>query len=79
MDYDWLIEKLLRDGYAEDGPELDKLECQAVLEKISEKACKTYMLIVNINIEQNGFFYDYILDEDKENKVRIEEWDNRYL
>lgn len=37
------------------------------------------MLIVNINIEQDGIYYDYILDKNKVNKVIIEEWDNRYL
>ena len=79
MNYDWLVDKLIRDGYAEDGPELDKVECQELLNKISKKASKTYMLIVNINIETNGFFYDYLLDENNENKVHIEEWDNRYL
>jgi hypothetical protein len=46
---------------------------------ISKTTGKTYMLIVNINIEQNGFFYDYILDDNNENEVHIEEWDNRYL
>ncbi len=79
MDYDWLVGKLIRDNYVEDGPDLDKAECQELLDMISKTTGKTYMLIVNINIEQNGFFYDYILDEDNENKVHIEEWDNRYL
>ena len=76
---EWLVNKLIQDGHAEDGPELEKAECQEVLDLISKRTNKTYMLIVNINIESDGFYYDYLLDKDDKNTVHIEEWDNRYL
>lgn len=79
MDYEWLADKLIRDDHVEDGPELEKAECQELLNLISKKTGNTYMLIVNINIETDGFYYDYLLDKNDVNKVHIEEWDNRYL
>ena len=79
MGYEWLATKLLRDEHVENGPELDKAECQALLDLISRESNETYMLIVNINIETDGIYYDYLLDKDKANKVVFSEWDNRYL
>jgi len=78
-DLEWLAARLLQEEHVENGPELEKSDCRKVLDLISSKTGNTYMLIVNINIEQDGIYYDYILDKNKVNKVIIEEWDNRYL
>lgn len=79
MDYEWLVDNLIKTEYIEDGPELGKNECEKVLAKITSKTGRTYMLIVNVNIERNGVYYDYVLAGSDRNEVRIEEWDNRYL
>ena len=79
MDYDWLADQLIKLEYLEDGPELGKDECEKVLDAIISKIGGTYMLIVNVNIEKNGVYYDYLLNKSDKNKVCIEEWDNRYL
>ena len=79
MDFEWLASKLLRDEHVEDGPELDKAECQKLLDYIAKQSTEPHLLIVNVNIETDGIYYDYLLDKDKENKVVISEWDNRYL
>ena len=78
-DYEWLVDRLIDYEHVEEGPELEKQECQEILDLISEKTGKSYLLIVNINIEVDGIYYDYILDKNDTNKVIIEEWDNRYL
>ena len=79
MDYEWLINRLIDTEYVENGPELDKAECQKLLDKISEISGKCYTLIVNINIELREISYDYILDNNTKNEVLMQEWDNRYL
>jgi hypothetical protein len=79
MDFEWLASKLLRDEHVEDGPELDKTECQKLLDYIAKQSAEPHLLIVNVNIETDGIYYDYLLDSNKENKVVISEWDNRYL
>lgn len=68
-----MASKLLRDEHIEDGPELDKAECNKLLDEISKQSNETYMLIVNINIEMDGIYYDYLLDKNKESKVVISE------
>lgn len=78
-DHEWLANRLISNEHVEDGPELDKVECQKVLDLICEKTGESYDLIVNINIETDGIFYDYILDRGGTKKVFVEEWDNRYL
>ena len=79
MDFEWLASKLLRDEHVEDGPELDKTGCQNLLDYIAKQSTEPHLLIVNVNIETDGIYYDYLLDSNKENKVVISEWDNRYL
>ena len=76
---EWLASCLIANEHVEDGPELEKGECQQVLDLICAKTGKSWDLIVNINIELNGIFYDYLLDKSDTKKVFIEEWDNRYL
>lgn len=78
-EYEWLVNRLIIHEHVEDGPELEKAECQQVLDAICEKTGGNWDLIVNINIETNGIFYDYFLDEKGTKKVFVEEWDNRYL
>ena len=80
MENEWLINRLINDEYVEDGPVMEKQEAQTVLKMISEKTGKTYILIININIDFDGITYDYVLDADaNSSKVLIQEWDNRYL
>ena len=79
MDYKWVIDKLVNNKHLEDGPKFDKLECKQLLKCISEKTGKTYILIVNVNIDLHEINYDYILDDSDKNDVLIQEWDNRYL
>ena len=79
MYYEWLISRLINNKHLEDGPKLDKLECKQILKHITEKTGKTYILIVNVNIDLHEINYDYILDESTKNDVLIQEWDNRYL
>lgn len=79
MDYEWLINRLIDTEYVENGPELDKAECQKLLDKISEISGKYYTLIVNVNIDLREISYDYILDNNTKNEVLMQEWDNRYL
>ena len=74
-----MIDKLVNNKHLEDGPKFDKLECKQLLKCISEKTGKTYILIVNVNIDLHEINYDYILDESAKNDVLIQEWDNRYL
>lgn len=74
-----MADQLVKAEYLEDGPQLEADECQKVLEAASALGGKTYMLIVNINIERGGVYYDYMLSESEKNEVHIEEWDNRYL
>ena len=78
-DYEWLADQLMRSEFVENGPQLEKGECQKLLDSILESTGKTYMLIVNVNIERSGVYYDYVLAPDSECGVHIEEWDNRYL
>jgi len=77
----WLVDGLIRNERVEDGPELEKPECQQILNAVVKKLGCACELIVNINIERNGIFYDYLIDHEniKESRVLIEEWDNRYL
>lgn len=77
--YEWLAGRLVDYEHVEDGPELDKAECQKVLDLINKKTEKNFDLIVNINIELSGVCYDYIIDSSGSGKLFIEEWDNRYL
>lgn len=79
MDYEWMASKLVDNEYLEDGPELEKAECEQLLKLISKKTGKTHMLIVNVNIDLHEISYDYILDDNAKNEVVIQEWDNRYL
>ena len=79
MDYEWVVDKLVNNNNLEDGPKLDKLECEKLLKHISEKTGKTHLLIVNVNIDLHEINYDYILDDSAKNDVLIQEWDNRYL
>lgn len=79
LDYEWLADQLVKTEYVENGPQLEKDECQKVLDLVSKNTGKAHMLIVNVNIESNSIYYDYLLDESETNEVHIEEWDNRYL
>ena len=79
MDYEWMVDKLVNNNHLEDGQKLDNLECKELLKHISEKTGKTYLLIVNVNIDLHEINYDYILDDSAKNDVLIQEWDNRYL
>ena len=78
-DLEWLVDKLLREEYVEDGPELEKDEQQQLLDLIAQSTDEPHMLIININIESDGIYYDYLLDKNNENTIVVQEWDNRYL
>jgi len=79
MDFEWIANRLINNEYAEDLPELEKEDCEKLLELISKKTGKTHMLIVNVNIDFGSITYDYVLDDNETNKVLVNEWDNRYL
>ena len=68
-----MVGKLVDNEYLEDGPELEKAECEQLLKLISEKTGKTHMLIVNVNIDLHEISYDYILDNNAKNEVVIQE------
>ena len=68
-----MASKLVDNEYLEDGPELEKAECEQLLKLISKKTGKTHMLIVNVNIDLHEISYDYILDDNAKNEVVIQE------
>jgi len=79
VDFEWLVSKLIKDEYVEDGPELEKEEQQHLMDLIAKQTDNPHMLIINVNIESDGIYYDYLLDKNDVNKVVVQEWDNRYL
>lgn len=76
--YNWLIDNLIRNEYVEDAEHLTKEEATELLASIVNETGKKYDLIVHINIETDGVYYDYVLDSTGNGEVLIEEWDNRY-
>lgn len=75
--YSWLIDNLIRNEYVEDAEHLTKEEATELLASIVNETGKKYDLIVHINIETDGIYYDYVLDSAGDGEVLIEEWDNR--
>lgn len=75
--YSWLIDNLIRNEYVEDAEHLTKEEATELLASIVNETGKKYDLIVHINIETDGIYYDYVLDSTGDGEVLIEEWDNR--
>ena len=74
--FDWLVDRLIEDEYVEDIGPLSEEEAKEVVELISGKTGKTYTLIIHVNNEEDGVFYDAVLDTDNENSVLFEEWDD---
>jgi len=74
--FDWLIDRLINDEYVEDIEHLTEEEAKEVLAIISSRTGKTYTLIIHINNEVDGVYYDAVLDTDTKNSVLFEEWDN---
>ena len=75
--YSWLIDNLIRNEYVEDAEHLTKEEATELLASIVNETGKKYDLIIHINIETDGIYYDYVLDSTGDGEVLIEEWDNR--
>ena len=75
--YSWLIDNLIRNEYVEDAEHLTKEEAAELLASIVNETGKKYDLIIHINIETDGIYYDYVLDSTGDGEVLIEEWDNR--
>lgn len=75
--YSWLSDNLIRNEYVEDAEHLTKEEATELLASIVNETGKKYDLIVHINIETDGIYYDYVLDSTGDGEVLIEEWDNR--
>ena len=68
---------MIRNEYVEDAEHLTKEEATELLASIVNETGKKYDLIIHINIETDGVYYDYVLDSDGAGEVLIEEWDNR--
>lgn len=68
---------MIRNEYVEDAEHLTKEEATELLASIVNETGKKYDLIVHINIETDGIYYDYVLDSTGDGEVLIEEWDNR--
>lgn len=72
-DCEWLACQLIDTEYVENGPQLDKCDCQKMLDDMSESTGKSYLLVVNVNVGSGRVYYDYVLYENDKNEVRIEE------
>jgi len=74
--FDWLVDRLIEDEYVEDIGPMSAEEAEELLKLISAKTNKTYTLIIHVNTEVDGIYYDAVLDTDTKNSVLFEEWDN---
>ena len=71
-----LAERLIRDEYLEDIEHLTKAEAEEVLSIIESRVKGSRLLIINVNNEADGVYYDAVLSEDKKSAVIFEEWNN---
>ena len=73
---EFLAEMLIRDEYLEDIEHITKEEAERVLELIDERTGKSHLLIINVNNERDGIYYDAVLSDGDKSAVIIEEWNN---